>query len=318
MRIDYWNVKLLEEHSLEGRSNILEINRGKFRLHPCYSKASRDEFEFDKLVDWSLENGVVKSEVFVARYNDDGLYVIGGAQAAEAYFVGFPYGSIKVTELYDMDEQVSKIYKSGKEEFKLCPIEEGMLLKGIKKGFKLTDGKLGVMIGLSRQTVNHSIKLINLCKEARTLVSAGYISKQSAKYLLSAPKYAQGGYALKAFKNSWSSRRLYQEINKDFVPKAERDLSPKSIKKIPDLIKFEENITNLLGLVTNFNPTNISNTEGELTIKFHSYGEFTRLLELISTSQDSKSDIQGELQLKNLDMVSLDFLLENILPRAGF
>jgi len=294
----------------------VEINRSEFRLHPCYSKASRDEFEFDKLVDWSLDNGGIKSEVFVARDDNARLYVVGGAQAAEAYFVGFPHGTIKVTELYDLIDQVSRIYIAGKEELKLCPIEEGMLLKGIKKGFKLTDGKLGSIIGLSRQAVNHSIKLVNLCKEAKTLVSAGYISKQSAKYLLAAPRHAQGGYALKAFKNNWSSRRLYQEINKDYVPKAERELNHRSIKKIPDLLKFEESITNLLGLVTSFNPTNVSNTEGELTIKFHSYGEFTRLLELISTSQNSKSAIQGELQIKDLNMASLDLLLEKILSKT--
>lgn len=294
----------------------MEINRYECIPHPCYSKALRDDYEFDKLVTWTLGSGVPKSDLFVSRNEDGQVFVVGGLMAAEAYFVGFPHGTIKTVEVLSTEEAISMIYTSCREELSLCPVEEGHLIKDIKAFFTLSDISIGKCIGRSRQSVNHAIKILSLPKDVKGLISAGCISMQSAKYLAYAPRHLQGTFALKAFKNNWSSRKLYKEINKDFIPKAEQSLMPRSFNKPADLLRFEENITALLGLVTAFTPLNEKITKGDLSIKFSSFGEFTRLLELITSSQDSKAKLNGHIEFSGINLEELDVILENILSKV--
>ncbi len=297
-------------------NEIFKLKKTQLNPHACYPKVELDEYTFDQLVDWSIENAAIKDHVYVIL--TPAPVVIGGLSYARAYFEGYPYGDIpaKIIDSDDTDSVIKTMYNSVLTELKLCPIEEAKYMMAIKGSFKLTDVEIAKLLGVARATVTNSMKLLTLHKSVQSYVSKGLISKQSGKYLVSASKHEQPGLAITSITRGWSSRQLYNAINPSFVSKQDKQGSKRRFKKTADVLKFEEGVSEILGLPTEFTPADVTMKSGDLSFHFNSFDEFGRLMQLIDSRMDSSVKFEGRIALSNMNYQNINDLLGKILTKT--
>ncbi len=300
--------------------NVLEspIGHENYRLtskeleiHHCLPNSKLDEYRHDQLVAWAIDSGTVKSTIWIVM--DGGPVVVSGASYASAYFEAFPLGIIDAKVVDSPALLIKKLHESTMGEFSGSIIDEAKLLKSVKHYYKTTDAQLGGFLGLGRATITNRLNINNLHPGVHKYIKNGSIEPQSAKYLLQAPKERQAIFAKLAHERGWSSKVLYSKINPNAVVANSQRLQEPVFKKDVDIVKFEQNISEKIGLPMVFTPTNKENNKGALSFKFTSYDEFTRLMEIANNKGHPGLKFQGELKFDGLDLAAIDKLLSAFL-----
>jgi len=292
--------------------DFIEIKRKGIESHPCYPLGRVDEYHFDQMVDYSLESALPRNPVYVVEAKN-GLEVLSGYESAQAYFVSYPQGSIKAF-LVPEPEAPSVLLEKVPAELALKPMSLARFYLAVKGGFKLNGQDIANVIGGSRSSVNHTLRLLQLNPAVHEYVESGAISMNHAKHLRMAPFHKQLDFTMLVIKRAMSTRDLYKAINPSFSPKSELG-NIKTIKKTADITRFEEVVTARLGLGTEFTPQgqNMAKTKWGMKVSFSSFEEFGRLLDLINSKVDSSQKIQGELALSDLSLAEIEKLLDKIL-----
>ncbi|MEY8198500.1 MAG: hypothetical protein RPS47_04610 [Colwellia sp.] len=287
------------------------LTRNEVETHHCLPKTELDEYSHDQLVGWAIDSSAVRSTVWIEM--DGGPVVVFGASYCRAYFEAFPEGVIDAKIIDSPTLLIKKLHESTMIEFGGSILDEAKLLRSIKDYLKKTDLEIGKCLALGRATITNRLNINNLHTGVHKYIQSGFIDKQAAKYLLQAPLERQALFAKMAYERNWSTKVLYSKINPAFV--AANSVSPQKteFKKGVDILRFEQNISEKIGLPMVFTPENKENDKGALSFKYSSYDEFTRLMDIAHNKGHPGLKFSGELKFDGLNLEGIDRLLSAFL-----
>jgi ParB family chromosome partitioning protein len=176
----------------------------------------------------------------------------------------------------DIDEQAvaqqSLIENMQREE--LNPIEEALGIQRLMDEFDLRQQDIAEQLGCSRTHVTHLLRLLKLHQDVQSMIEKKTLKLGHAKCLagLSHPQQIQ--LASKTIAQSWSVRKLEQQI------KALQDTSAHNSDEStrdPNIVKLENDLSAHVGAPTSVSYITDKQT-GRLSFQFHSLDELQGIL----------------------------------------
>ena len=160
----------------------------------------------------------------------------------------------------------------------LNPIEEAVGYQRLLEEFQYTQEELSTIIGISRVAIAHKLRLLQLDKKVQQLVQEQQLSEGHAKVLASVAPRRQIELADACIRQSWSVRKLEQELKK------RRQTAQPLREKPADIKKLEQLITEQLGSDAQLEMDNQQG--GWLRIRYGSHEILAGLLDKIGVKYD--------------------------------
>lgn len=157
----------------------------------------------------------------------------------------------------------------------LNPIEEAEAIARFITEFELTHQEVGELIGRSRSSVSNVIRLLELTPKVQEWLLARKIDMGHARAILSLKPDEQIRLAELIIEKSLTVREV-ERIMKEGMPSAEK---AKPIKRDPDVMKLETDLSQLLGAKVGFQSD--KKGKGKMTIHYDSLDQLDGILQKI-------------------------------------
>lgn len=157
----------------------------------------------------------------------------------------------------------------------LNPIEEAEAIARFITEFELTHQEVGELIGRSRSSVSNVIRLLELTPKVQEWLLARKIDMGHARAILSLKPDEQIRFAELIIEKSLTVREV-ERIMKEGMPSAEKS---KPIKRDPDVMKLETDLSQLLGAKVGFQSD--QKGKGKMTIHYDSLDQLDGILQKI-------------------------------------
>ena len=164
----------------------------------------------------------------------------------------------------------------------LNPIEEAQAYQLLKEASGCSQEELAQRLGKSRVAVANALRLLKLSSAIKRYLEQGDLSSGHARALLMAPTQTQLGLAKRAVEESWTVRKTEEEARR-LAQGAEQDAAP-STKSARRNEALKRNLELLLAP-----PSKLFRKKGKgrIEVRFHSFEELERLIDLFSTMSDT-------------------------------
>lgn len=233
----------------------------------------RHEFnteELQELAQSIKENGLIQP-IIVRQSSVFGYELIAGERRFRAAkLAGLKEIPAIVKQMTDQDSMKQAIIEN-LQRSNLNPIEEAKAYKQLLDRLALTHDELAQSMGKSRPYISNSLRLLQLPALIQDKIASGQLSQGHARLLMNLTEKEQLNYTDKIQAEELSVRQLEK------ILKSDSHLHKKN-KQNPDIFikDVEKELSRSLGLTVKL--TYNKNHQGQISLKFSSEEEYTRLI----------------------------------------
>lgn len=222
------------------------------------------------------QHGLLQPVLVRATEHDKYEMIAGERRWRAVELAGLPTISAIVLEANEAEAAAIALIENIQRE-NLNVMEEARALARLIEEFGLTHQQVADSVGKSRTTVTNLLRLIELHEEVQQLLSRGDIEMGHARALLALKKENQLLAARQVVARELSVRETEALVKNWGIP---NKMSPKPVKKDPNVQKLETTLSEQLGAVVKI--THSSQGKGTVTVYYHSLDELDGILGRIS------------------------------------
>lgn len=259
-----------------------ELSVDQIKANPYQPRTVWDEKQLGDLAQSIKENGIIQP--IIVRKNTDGYEIIAGERRYRAACLAglerVPVLERKATD----DEMLELALVENIHRTDLNPIERAKAYRRFIDTFNLNQTEAAKRLGEDRTVVANHIRILDLPKDIRDILSDGGLSMGHARAILSLPSDdLRRKLANRAMAGRLSVREVERLVRKHLEGQPEKILPIK--EKEAHIVDLERRLQTLLGTKVNIKP-NKRNNRGRIIIDYHSIDEFDRLTEKMGLAEE--------------------------------
>lgn len=268
----------IEEKVVEASNGVSEIDINLIKPNKEQPRKSFDAERISELANSIKEHGVIQPIVLKKEYNDTYTIIAGERRWRASRVLGLKSIPAVIMELDDRSLlEVSLIENIQRED--LNPIEEALAYKRLIVEFKLTQEELSKKISKSRTAITNTMRLINLDKRVQEYLIDGVISEGHGRTILALEdKDKQYEVAQAIIDDNLSVRETEKLIKNLSMAITNEENKVESEKKNIYIEDLRYKLENLFG--TKVDIKNSKNNNGKIEIKYNSYDDLQRIIDL--------------------------------------
>ncbi len=259
-----------------------ELSVDQIKANPYQPRTVWDEKQLGDLAQSIKENGIIQP--IIVRKNTDGYEIIAGERRYRAACLAglerVPVLERKATD----DEMLELALVENIHRTDLNPIERAKAYRRFIDTFNLNQTEAAKRLGEDRTVVANHLRILDLPKDIRDILSDGGLSMGHARAILSLPSDdLRRKLANRAMAGRLSVREVERLVRKHLEGQPEKILPIK--EKEAHIVDLERRLQTLLGTKVNIKP-NKRNNRGRIIIDYHSIDEFDRLTEKMGLAEE--------------------------------
>jgi ParB family transcriptional regulator, chromosome partitioning protein len=266
---------LITSNLIEEGERVTEIAVGDIRPNPYQPRKEFEPTAIEELAQSIKEHGIIQP--LIVRKSIKGFELVAGERrlrAAKA--VGLKKVPAVVKAYSDQQlMEIALIENLQRED--LNPLEEAEAYEKLIAHHSYTQEQLAQKIGKSRPHVANMLRLLQLPKKIREMVSVSALSMGHARALLSVEKEAVQLQLANDVVNKGLSVRQLEELVKQLNVSRETK-KKKPLKKEPQLMELEERLRSRLGTSVKIKK---GTKRGKIEIDFYSQEDLQRILDIL-------------------------------------
>ncbi|MGQ7277490.1 ParB/RepB/Spo0J family partition protein [Brevibacillus thermoruber] len=266
---------LITSNLIEEGESVTEIAIGDIRPNPYQPRKEFEPTAIEELAQSIKEHGIIQP--LIVRKSIKGFELVAGERrlrAAKA--VGLKKVPAVVKAYSDQQlMEIALIENLQRED--LNPLEEAEAYEKLIAHHSYTQEQLAQKIGKSRPHVANMLRLLQLPKKIREMVSVSALSMGHARALLSVEKESVQLQLANDVVNKGLSVRQLEELVKQLNVSRETK-KKKPPKKEPQLMELEERLRSRLGTSVKIKK---GTKRGKIEIDFYSQEDLQRILDIL-------------------------------------
>ena len=273
---------LLSSATQDGRHKYFVCPVEELKPHHQQPRKTFDDAKMAELAASIREKGVIQP--LVVRHAGDHYQIIAGERrwraAQKAGLKEIPVVIQDVSE--DWALEMALIENIQRED--LNPIEEAEAYRNLMSNFELSQEEVAKRVGRERPTVANSLRLLRLPEEVQQDVIAGRLTMGHARALLSMDDFER----IKEARDLVIKKQFSVRQTEVFVKKLKGSAHKKVPRKMnvdPELVDLATRMQRSLGTKVNILPQARGGKGGKIEIKFYSFEELERLMELFEAKK---------------------------------
>jgi ParB family chromosome partitioning protein len=259
-----------------------ELSVDQIEANPYQPRTVWDEQKLGDLAQSIKENGIIQP--IIVRKNTDGYEIIAGERRYRAACLAglekVPVLERKATD----DEMLELALVENIHRTNLNPIERAKAYQRFIDTFNLNQTEAAKRLGEDRTVVSNHLRILDLPKDIRDMLSDGVLSMGHARAILALPSDdLRRKLANRAMAGRLSVREVERLVRKHLEGQPEKN--PIIKVKEAHIVDLERRLQTLLGTKVNIKP-NKRNNRGRIIIDYHSIDEFDRLTEKMGLAEE--------------------------------
>ena len=259
-----------------------ELSISQIEANPFQPRTVWDEEQLADLSRSIKENGIIQP--IIVRKNTDGYEIIAGERRYRAACLAgletVPVLERKATD----DEMLELALVENIHRTNLNPIERAKAYQRFIDTFNLNQTEAAKRLGEDRTVVANHLRILDLQKNIRDMLSDGKIGMGHARAILALPSEdLRRKLANRAMAGRLSVREVERLVRKHLEGQPEK--APQIKEKEAHIVDLERRLQTLLGTKVNIKP-NKRNNRGRIIIDYHSIDEFDRLTEKMGLAEE--------------------------------
>ncbi len=267
---------LLPQLNVSESDAVAHLDVRDLRPNPYQPRQDFNEEKLQELADSIREHGIIQPLV-VRKSSVRGYDIVAGERRFRAaQMVGLTTVPAVVREFSDIElMEIAVIENLQREDLNAIEIAEAYAQ--LMNKAKLTQEQLAKRVGQSRSHVANMLRLLQLPRQVRTLVSRGTLSMGHARALLAVEdEKRQAELAEKVVKEDMSVRKLESLI---YSPKKNVSRETVPQKNVAHIKHYEERLRTFLGTQVRIHQ---GKRRGKIEIEYFSPDDLERILNLFS------------------------------------
>ncbi|MFZ9023259.1 MAG: ParB/RepB/Spo0J family partition protein [Anaerohalosphaeraceae bacterium] len=259
-----------------------ELSIDQIEANPFQPRTVWDEEQLADLSRSIKENGIIQP--IIVRKNTDGYEIIAGERRYRAACLAgletVPVLERKATD----DEMLELALVENIHRTNLNPIERAKAYQRFIDTFNLNQTEAAKRLGEDRTVVANHLRILDLPKDIRDMLSDGKLGMGHARAILALPSEdLRRKLANRAMAGRLSVREIERLVRKHLEGQPEK--APQKKEKEAHIVDLERRLQTLLGTKVNIKP-NKRNNRGRIIIDYHSIDEFDRLTEKMGLAEE--------------------------------
>lgn len=259
-----------------------ELSIDRIKANPFQPRTVWDDQQLEDLSKSIKENGIIQP--IIVRKDTDGYEIIAGERRFRAAcLAGLQKVPVLERQATD-DEMLELALVENIHRADLNPIERAKAYKRFIETFDINQTEAAKRLGEDRTVIANHLRILDLPKDIRDMLSDGNLSMGHARAILALPSdELRRKLANRAMAGRLSVREVERLVRKYLEGKSEKIATIK--EKEAHIVDLERRLQSLLGTKVNIKP-NKRGHRGRIVIDYHSIDEFDRLTEKMGLSND--------------------------------
>ncbi len=256
-------------------NRVYELNVYDIEPNRDQPRRNFDETSLKKLAESIGEVGVV-SPILVTK-KDNGMYeIVAGERRWRASKIAGKKKIPAIVKKYEKKEimEVALIENLQRED--LNPYEEALGYQSLKDNFDLTQEEIAKRVSKSRSGIANVMRILTLPKFVTDEIKKGKVGLGHAKALLSLETDEMKKILLYDIINKQLSVREAEEEAKRLSQKKRTSLIKKNLKKDPQFIEIEQNLTEKFGTKVHIKSGKI---KSKIEIEYYTDKDFQNIID---------------------------------------
>ena len=256
-------------------NRVYELNIYDIEPNRDQPRRNFDETSLKKLAESIGEVGVV-SPILVTK-KDNGMYeIVAGERRWRASKIAGKKKIPAIVKKYEKKEimEVALIENLQRED--LNPYEEALGYQSLKDNFDLTQEEIAKRVSKSRSGIANVMRILTLPKFVTDEIKKGKVGLGHAKALLSLETDEMKKILLYDIINKQLSVREAEEEAKRLSQKKRTSLIKKNLKKDPQFIEIEQNLTEKFGTKVHIKSGKI---KSKIEIEYYTDKDFQNIID---------------------------------------
>lgn len=256
-------------------NRVYELNVYDIEPNRDQPRRNFDEASLKKLAESIGEVGVV-SPILVTK-KDNGMYeIVAGERRWRASKIAGKKKIPAIVKKYEKKEimEVALIENLQRED--LNPYEEALGYQSLKDNFDLTQEEIAKRVSKSRSGIANVMRILTLPKFVTDEIKKGKVGLGHAKALLSLETDEMKKILLYDIINKQLSVREAEEEAKRLSQKKRTSLIKKNLKKDPQFIEIEQNLTEKFGTKVHIKSGKI---KSKIEIEYYTDKDFQNIID---------------------------------------
>lgn len=256
-------------------NRVYELNVYDIEPNRNQPRRNFDETSLKKLAESIGEVGVV-SPILVTK-KDNGMYeIVAGERRWRASKIAGKKKIPAIVKKYEKKEimEVALIENLQRED--LNPYEEALGYQSLKDNFDLTQEEIAKRVSKSRSGIANVMRILTLPKFVTDEIKKGKVGLGHAKALLSLETDEMKKILLYDIINKQLSVREAEEEAKRLSQKKRTSLIKKNLKKDPQFIEIEQNLTEKFGTKVHIKSGKI---KSKIEIEYYTDKDFQNIID---------------------------------------
>ncbi len=266
---------LIEETLETGTGKVYELSVMDIEPNPKQPRKNFDQEALRTLADSISEVGVLSP--ILVREKENGLYeIIAGERRWRASKLAGKKKIPAIVKNYETKEVMEIALIENLQREDLNPLEEAMGYQTLKEQFGFTQEDIAKKVSKSRSTVANIMRILNLPDFVLKEIKNGKVSVGHAKALSSLESDELKKLLLYEIVKNEISVREAEELAKKLSQKKRPNLIRKTLKKDPNLIEVENQLTSKFGTKVQIKSGKI---KSKIEIEYYSMDDLQRIVD---------------------------------------
>lgn len=236
-----------------------------------------DQGKIDELAASIREHGILQPLIVIERSGQNYLLVAGERRLQAAILAGLSKVPVIIRSMPEQQKLQIQLVENIQRE-NLNPLEKAMAFKILIDQFNMTQEQAASKLGVSRESLANSLRLLNLPEPIRRALNEGKITEGHAKVLLGAGS-EQNQLAL--FRKITKESLTVKESSFKVKIKAAKNRRRKS-GPTPEIVELVDRLREKLGTKVEIKK---GKEQGEIVVYFYSDRELLSLVEKITKKE---------------------------------
>lgn len=266
---------LIEETLETGTGKVYELSVLDIEPNPKQPRKNFDQEALRTLADSIAEVGVLSP--ILVREKENGLYeIIAGERRWRASKLAGKKKIPAIVKNYETREVMEIALIENLQREDLNPLEEALGYQTLKEQFGFTQEEIAKRVSKSRSTVANILRILNLPEFVLKEIKNGKVSVGHAKALSSLESDEQKKLLLYEIVKNEISVREAEEFAKKLSQKKRPNLIRKTLKKDPNIIEVENQLTSKFGTKVQIKSGKI---KSKIEIEYYSMEDLQRIVD---------------------------------------
>lgn len=272
---------LLPEADAGAREGVREIEIAAIGPNLKQPRKVFDQGKLEELASSIREHGVVQP--IVVRPVGNGFEIVAGERRWRAsQLAGLKRIPAVVRELSETEVMEIALIEN-LQRADLNPLEEAEAYRVLLEEFHLTQDELAKRVGRSRPQISNTLRLLQLCADARAEVEAGRLSMGHAKVLLGVANAVEQGELAKRIVVEGLSVRELEGVLARGSGRSERAPRRSKAQLSADLRDVERRLNELFGTPVKLA---VGEQRGKIEITFFGHEGLGRILDALGMGEE--------------------------------